>query len=525
VASGEPSCTNADLFGGVLRRKLGFDGVGATDCGALNDAFMYHRRYVNAADAAAAAVKAGVDSNCGIIFRQALPWAIGNGTLSVAALDASIMRLLTARVRLGLFDEGDPAAGVPLVEIDQVDSKAHRALALRAAHEGVVLLQNGERAALAKLPLVAKKGSVVAMVGPMANAKMNLLSGYHGDPPLLVSPLDAMRAKWGAAGGTVLYSVGCNVSDVDGNGTHPGNGSHPTPPAVVARAIAAAVQTASRADTIVLGLGLCGNKACGPPGEDATCIKIDETEGIDRSSLELPGSQMTLFRKLLALGKPLVVFLMNAGPVDVGEIKKSGVPILAAGYGGEFGGQATADVISGAVNPSGATPLTWYPQRFADLVSFRAMDMRTPPGRTYRFLDEASLPPLWPFAFGLSYTTFSVRFTKRPTVPVAPTGESEWVVRVANTGAVRGAVVVACYVKATLQTAVSAPPRRSLWDFRRVPELDPAEATSLAFTLSARGRALVDETGDVINPPGEYAVHCEAGGVAATETAQLVVKE
>jgi beta-glucosidase len=89
VASGEPSCTNADLFGGVLRRKLGFDGVGATDCGALNDAFMYHRRYVNAADAAAAAVKAGVDSNCGIIFRQALPWAIGNGTLSVAALDAS----------------------------------------------------------------------------------------------------------------------------------------------------------------------------------------------------------------------------------------------------------------------------------------------------------------------------------------------------------------------------------------------------------------------------------------------------
>ena len=99
----------------------------------------------------------------------------------------------------------------------------------------------------------------------------------------------------------------------------------------------------------------------GPPKEDSTCYKINEAESTDRSSLSLPGSQMQLFRALLALGKPLVVFVMNAGPLDLAEIKASGVPIVAAGYGGEYGGQATADVISGDYNPGGATTVTWYP--------------------------------------------------------------------------------------------------------------------------------------------------------------------
>lgn len=192
------------------------------------------------------------------------------------------------------------------------------------------------------------------MVGPNANASMNLLSGYHGAPPRLVSPLQAMTKIWEGHSGKVLYSVGSNVSLVDNKG-------NVTPPAIAAAAIAAAVAVAKQADAVVLGLGLCGdNYGGGPPKEDSTCYKINEAESVDRANLTLPGkhapdkpenppfsfvrltyvfishslagAQLPLFRALLATGKPLVVFLMNAGPVDVAEIKASGVPIVAAGY-------------------------------------------------------------------------------------------------------------------------------------------------------------------------------------------------
>ena len=163
-----------------------------------------------------------------------------------ADLDASVARLLEARFRLGLFDEGIASAGVPIYNIGDVDSAANKAVALKAARQGVVLLQNNAPDAKAKLPLSKEQYKTVAMIGPNANATMNLLSGYHGSSPFLVSPLAAMRAKFGEQ--AVSYSVGCNVSDVDNKGTA-------TPAAVVQAAIEAATKTASAADVTVLGLG------------------------------------------------------------------------------------------------------------------------------------------------------------------------------------------------------------------------------------------------------------------------------
>lgn len=141
---------------------------------------------------------------------------------------------------------------------------------------------------------------------------------------------------------------------------------------------------------------MCGdNYGGGPPKEDATCFQIDEAEGTDRWNLTLPGpdtrikgSQMALFRAIMALGKPTAVFVMSAGGVDISEIKASGVPIVAAGYGGESGGQATADVLTGAYNPGGALTQTYYTEEYANIVSFRDMSMRPAAangwaGRTY----------------------------------------------------------------------------------------------------------------------------------------------
>jgi hypothetical protein len=529
-------CTNKDLIGGLLRSKVGFTGVLATDCGALNDATFNHHRYASNRDTATAAIKAGVDSNCGNVFPTALPDAIGNKTLTEDELDVSVRRLLRARFQLGLFDEGNKAAGVPTFDIDSVNSKAHQALALQAAREGVVLLQNNDvedESTHAKLPLSKDVYKTVAMVGPNANASMNLLSGYHGDSPFLISPLQAMSAKWGSS--NVQYSVGCNMSDKD-----PAQSSvHITIPAAVA--------AAKVADVTVLGLGLCGdNYGGGPPHEDPTCFVIDESETIDRQNITLPGSQMDLFRAVLAVGKPLVVFIMNAGAVDVSEIVASGVPIVSAGYGGEYGGQATADVLAGDYNPGGALTYTVYPQSYLSMQSYRDMSLRkstaaqvaagkarfSSPGRTYRFLDTALLEPVFSFGHGLSYTSFELVFAKGGTpaqgANILPGQDTEWIVQLTNTGNAKGGVVVVCYTAAVNQTAVKVPPIRSVFDFARVedlPSLDNRNLNTklLAFTLTSRGRALVDEAGQIVYPPGQYSVQCEAGGVAKTAAAIFVV--
>ena len=239
---------------------------------------------------------------------------------------------------------------------------------------------------------------------------------------------------------------------------------------------------------------------------------------------------MELFRRVLALKKPLAVFLLNAGPLDVSAIKSSGVPILAAGYGGEMGGQATADVLVGDYSPGGATTTTWYPHAFTAVASFRDMSMRPnktigSPGRTYRFLDPSLVEPLWPFGYGLSFTSFALDFvqTPSPTTPVAPGEATQWVAKLTNTGSAEGGIAVACYVSATAVSAVSDPPRRSLFDFARSAELPPGASEYLLFTLSAKGRSLVDEAGRVLQPAGQYSVVCEAAGVATTAKVGLRV--
>eukprot|EP00038_Savillea_parva_P007576 m.171063 g.171063 ORF g.171063 m.171063 type:complete len:884 (-) comp13331_c0_seq1:2752-5403(-) len=572
AVNGEPMCTNRDLIGNTLRTDFGFNGVVATDCGALNDALGNHMRYKTAAETAAAAIKAGTDSNCGNVFTKALPAALGaNATLTEAELDVSVARLLYARFRLGLFDADHPDATVPKVSIADVDTQAHEAVALQAAREGIVLLQNGggkhfdARTTTTRLygagsstihdndvantstmsnddattpptvspsssnppplvlPITKARYPCVAMMGPMANASMNLLSGYHGSPPFLVSPLAAMQAAWGGSD-NVIYHVGCNVSD-----TGPTAGG-------MSASIAAAVTAAKEADVIVLGLGLCGdNYGGGPPKEDATCFKIDEAEGTDRWNLTLPsnatvtkGSQMTLFRALYALGKPLAVFVMNAGPVDISEIKATGVPIVAAGYGGEYGGQATVDVLTGAYNPGGALTVTTYPEHYRHAVSFRDMSMRPSSGnghlgRTYKFLDTDKVTPVWEFGWGLSYTTFSLTFVQTPTAPIHAMEDTTWLVSIENTGSVPGGMAVICYVTAVNQSVVPDAPQRSVFDFNRVNVLQVGEHQLLSMTLTASARGLWTEDGVKVYPTGTYAVECRAGGVATTKPVTLHV--
>ena len=493
--NGEPACTDKTLLRGSLRGALNFTGVVATDCGALEDAVARHKRYATEAEAAAAAIAAGVDSNCGKVLTSALPEALAAGLVRPDALRPSLERLLEARLRLGLLDDWDADAPVPRPDVDAVDSPAHRALALRAAREGLVLLQNPNQ----MLPLDGR--GTLAVIGPNANASMNLLSGYHGTPPpdLLRSPLQELEARW--RGGKVVYAVGCNASGA------------------ATAALDEAVDLAKTADVVVLGLGLCGdNYGGGPPKEDATCFSIDEAESVDRTSLKLPGAQEALFSKIWALGKPVAVFLVSAGAVDA-SFAKDKAALLLAGYGGEYGGVAVADALLGAANPGGALTATMLPD--AGLPPFRDMAMRpsaASPGRTYRFLDERRVAPLWRFGFGLSYTAFAVSLAGPTRVPRRTATRFSVVVR--NVGKVPGDVVVTCFV-----AAVGRPdaPLRELFDFHRVRDLAPAASTNVSMDLHPRSLSLVDAAGVRSTTAGAYDVRCSAGRVADTENIRLTV--
>lgn len=176
AVNGEPMCTNKRLIAGTLRTDLKFDGVVATDCGALSDAHLRHRRYKTREDTVTAAIRSGVDSNCGSYFTEALESAMNESSanytgLTEFELDVNVKRLLSLRFKLGLFDEDNPRAHVPDVDLDVVDSAEHQELALKIAQQGIVLLQNGDGVFTTKLPMRKGVGyETVAMIGPMANA-------------------------------------------------------------------------------------------------------------------------------------------------------------------------------------------------------------------------------------------------------------------------------------------------------------------------------------------------------------------
>ena len=280
----------------------------------------------------------------------------------------------------------------------------------------------------------------------------------------------------------------------------------------------AAVAVANASDVVVLGLGLCGdNYGGGPPKEDATCVAIDESEGIDRHSLRLPGAQEALFARLEALKKPLVVFLVHAGPVDVSSVIASGAPIVSAGYGGEFGGVALVDVLLGAYNPGGATTTTWVPD--GSLPRYDNMSMRAFPGRTYRFLDERVVRPLYPFGFGLSYTRFSITLSG-PKVLSDASAPAVFTAEVTNSGNVTGDVVVACFVSSR---DGRDRPLKAVFDFDRLRDVAPRETRAFPATLTRDARSFVDDAGARVFPvSGTWFVSCVAGG-AATGTLPLEV--
>ena len=471
--NGEPCCASPTLLEEILRRRWGFDGYVVSDCGAIRDIYHGHKVVATAEEAAALAVRHGCDLNCGVTY-SALVKAVERGLITEAEIDRSVRRLFTARMRLGMFD---PPERVPYAQIPYSvnDCAEHRALALQAARESIVLLKNEG----SLLPL---RGDLrtIAVIGPNADAELVLLGNYNGTPSVAVTPLQGIRARAGAHT-EVRYAQGCELAGTSTAG------------------FAEAVRAARDADVAILVLGLDQTQE-GEEGQREGVAGGGSSQG-DRVGLDLPGVQEELLRAVHATGTPVVLVLLNGSPIALNWAAAHIPAILEAWYPGEEGGTAIAEVLWGDYNPAGRLPITFYRSE-ADLPPFTDYAMA---GRTYRYFQGQ---PLFPFGFGLSYTTFAYTSLRVSPEQIAP-GESVTVTaEVRNIGPREGDEVVQLYLRA-LEPGGPAP-LRALAGFTRL-HLQPGEARTVSFSLSPQQIARVDDNGERVLEPGTFEVSVGGG--------------
>ena len=619
--NGEPACANQFLLQDQLRGKWGFKGYVVSDCGAVIDIFSGHHFKPTQAQASAISLQRGMDNECADFFAKVKddhdykPYvdAVKQGYLKESEIDTAVERLFVARIKLGMFDPAsmDPYSKIPESELN---SPAHKALALRAADESMVLLKND-----GTLPL-KDKNIRIAVVGPLADQTTFLLGNYTGVPDHMQSILDGMKEQFandqidyvqgtqflssnaqpvpssalstnGKPGVTVDidkappmdlsarnmkptvlstthaayidaakvdipdditvpvalhwdatlkvqetgdYNLGMTANgffrlQVDGqdvtsnfgyrrSGTRLGRihlekgkaytlsvdyvqGENTQPMArlmwskVDMTPQPDAIATAKKDDVIVAVVGITSRLE----GEE---MKVNEPGflGGDRTSIDLPKPEEDLLEALSATGKPLVVVLVNGSALAVNWAKEHANAILEAWYPGEKGGLAVAQTLSGWNNPAGRLPVTFY-TGVDQLPQFEDYAMKN---RTYRYFTGT---PLYPFGYGLSYTTYSYSDLKVPTAPVRAGDPVLVKVAVTNTGKRDGDEVAQLYLSFP---DVPGAPLKALRSFRRV-HLTAGQTKQVEFALEGRDMSMVSADGEPEIPAGSYKITVGGG--------------
>jgi beta-glucosidase len=620
--NGQPACVNEFLLQDQLRGKWKFQGYVVSDCAAIVNIFRDHHFTKSQPEASALAIQRGMDNEClnygdikGDSDYRPYREAYQQGFLKESEIDTALIRLFTARMKLGMFD---PPEMVPYSKLDEkeLDSPAHRELARVIGNESIVLLKND-----GTLPL-KKTGAKIAVVGPLADQTRYLLGNYNGRPTHTVSVLEGMKAEFpdaqitfvpgtqflraegevvpasffttvdGRPGLTAEFSTGeafgpqrnvlaeRPVNNVDLKAQDiPSEASGKYPLRVEWTGFLTAVETGDytvgmrfqggfarvqvdgkplafgwgagepqlRAGRVHLEQGKkafirvgYGQGAAGPvqaqlfwskydPKPDLKAIEsakdadvfvavlgitsdlegeempVSEEgfKGGDRTSIDLPKPEEDLLEAVAAVGKPVVLVLANGSALAVNWANQHVNAILESWYPGEEGGTAIAQTLSGANNPAGRLPVTFY-TGVDQLPPFEDYSMK---GRTYRYFAGK---PLYPFGYGLSYTTFSYRGL-RLTKKVINAGDPLIAeVTVANTGMREGYEVVQLYLSFP---DVPGAPLRALRGFKRV-HLKPGESQNVRFELKDRDLSVVTEAGEPIIAEGKYSLSIGGGQLA-----------
>ncbi|KAH0988882.1 hypothetical protein GBA52_000365 [Prunus armeniaca] len=384
--NGIPTCADPDLLAGVIRGEWKLNGYIVTDCDSL-DVYYNTQHYTKTPEEAAAkALLAGVDLNCGPFLGKYTEGAVKGGLVNEAAIDKAISNNFATLMRLGFFD-GDPSK-LPYGKLGPKDvcTPENQELARETARQGIVLLKNSP----GSLPLSPTAIKSLAVIGPNADVTKTMIGNYEGIPCKYTSPLQGLSASVATTYVPGCANVACGTAQVDD-----------------------AKKAAASADATVLVVG---------------ADQSIEAESRDRIDLHLPGQQALLVTEVAKASKgPVILVIMSGGGFDISFAKNDSkiTSILWVGYPGEAGGAAIADVIFGHYNPSGRLPMTWYPQSYVDKVPMTNMNMRPDasngyPGRTYRFYTGETV---YSFGDGLGYSAFNHKLVRAPKLVSIPLEE------------------------------------------------------------------------------------------------------
>ena len=493
--NGVPATANTWLMNDLLRKDWGFKGLAVSDHGAIFE-LIKHGVAKDGREAAKLAIKAGIDMSMNdSLYGKELPGLLKSGEIQQSDIDNAVREVLGAKYDMGLFK--DPYLRIGKAEDDPADtyaeSRLHRAEARDIARRSLVLLKNQNNT----LPL--KKSATIALVGPLAKAPIDMMGSWAaaGKPEQSVTLLDGLNAVIGEKG-KIIYARGANITNdkavVDYlnflNFDAPEVVDDTRPAQVM---IDEAVKAAKDADVVVAAVG----ESRGMSHESSS-----------RTDLNIPQSQRDLIKALKATGKPLVLVLMNGRPLSILEENQQADAILETWFAGTEGGNAIADVLFGDYNPSGKLPITFprsvgqIPTYYNHLTIGRPFTPGKPGNYTSQYFDDTT-GPLFPFGYGLSYTTFGLSDMALSSTTLNKTGKLDASVTVTNTGKVDGETVVQLYIQDVAGSMIR--PIKELKNFQKV-MLKAGEERTLHFTITEEDLKFYNTQLKFAAEPGEFNV-------------------
>ena len=480
---GIPSHANGWLLNGVLRREWGYGGAVVSDYYGIRELVTRHHLSDDIKDAAERAIKSGVDVETPDPEAYVhLPELVRNGRVPVALVDQAVRRVLELKFESGLFENPFPDPATAEAKTATPDAIA---LAREAAGKAIVLLRNEH----GLLPLDPAKLKRVAVLG--THAKDTPIGGYSDVPKHVVSVLEGLQEA-GKGKFSVDYSEGVRLTE---SRCWSCDEVKLVPASVNKKLIAAAVETAKKADVIVMVLG--GN-------EQTSREAWADTHLGDRASLDLVGQQQELAKAVLELKKPTVVLLLNGRPLSVSYLAENAPALLEGWYLGQETGHAVADVLFGKVSPGGKLPVS-----IARSVGQLPVFYNHKPSARRGYLFDTT-KPLYPFGFGLSYTSFDISAPRVLTPVIAANQPARIAVDVANTGSRAGDEVVQLYVHD--DEASVTRPVIALKRFERV-TLQPGERRTITFELTPDDLALWNPQMQRVVEPGTFTIYAGPNSV------------
>ena len=477
---GIPNHINRKLLTDILRGEWGFKGYVMSDGGGMDMTYINHLAAAGPAESGVMSLMAGIDFDLGSRGRCfiSLVDQLEKGNISEEYITNAARNVLRVKFTCGLFDH-------PYIDVDQFEkvanSKAHKALALKAAHEAMVLLKNDNNT----LPFDATKIKTLAVIGP--NAPDIHLGGYSAVPMEGVSVLQGIQ-EFAAGKFNVVYTEGCKLTLNEQCHWYVNENPVLNDPEEDRKLIAEAVELTNQSDAVILVLG----------ENELICREAwSETHLGDRDDLDLVGMQNKLVKALLETGKQMVILLINGRPISINYLQENAPAIIECWYLGQETGHAVADVIFGEVNPSGKLPVT-FPRSVGQLPCFYN---KKPTNHRNYVLAESS--PLYPFGFGLSYTTFEYKDLKIMPQEIQPDYTTEVTVNITNTGNIKGDEIVQLYI----HDLVSFPTRpvQELKDFTRI-TLNPQETKTVKFTITPEKLEALDLNMKRVVQPGAFEI-------------------